>query len=147
MSEVLSRPTVRRSLRRAFLKSTLAVAAVSGVGLVSISADAHHSFAMFDNAKTVTVTGTVEQYRWQMPHVWIYMTLPQSGGKVIKWSGECHAPNIIARKGWNRQTLKQGDRISVTMHPMRDGSQVGSVISIKLPDGTVLWNADSKNSF
>jgi hypothetical protein len=107
------------------------------------SAQAHHSFSMFDMTKTQVVTGTVTQFNWQMPHVWIHMMLPGPGGKTTEWAGECHSPNIIARKGWKSNTVKPGDKIKVTMHPMRDGSPAGSVVAVELPGGTVLMNAES----
>lgn len=147
MSESVPHPVVRRAMKRVGPTSVLTALAALGLSLAPTTAGAHHSFAMFDNAKTITVVGTVEQFRWQMPHVWIHMELRQPDGEVVKWAGECHAPNIIARKGWNRETLKAGDRISVTMHPMRNGSSMGSVISIELANGKVLWNAESKDSF
>lgn len=106
-------------------------------------AQAHHSFSMFDMKKTQVLNGTVTSFNWQMPHVWIHLMLPGPGGKTMEWAGECHSPNIIARKGWKSNTVKPGDKIKVTMHPMRDGSPAGSVISVELPDGTVLMNAES----
>jgi hypothetical protein len=117
------------------------------VGLIAntTAADAHHSFSMFDVKKTVAVNGTVTNFRWQMPHVWIHMMLPGPDGKPVEWAGECHSPNIIARKGWKSNTIKPGDKIKVMMHPMRDGSAAGSVISVELPNGTILMNAESKD--
>lgn len=113
--------------------------------LLATSADAHHSFSMFDMKKTVVVTGTVTTFRWQMPHVWLHMMLPGPDGKPVAWAGEMHSPNIVARKGWKSNSVKAGDKIKVTMHPMRDGSPAGSVISVELPDGRELMNAESKD--
>lgn len=123
-------------------KCFLGLAALSSL-MIAPAAQAHHSFSMFDMKKTQVMTGTVTQFSWQMPHVWIHMMLPGPGGKTVEWAGECHSPNIIARKGWKSNTVKAGDKIKVTMHPMRDGSPAGSVISVELPDGTVLMNAES----
>ena len=106
-------------------------------------ADAHHSFAMFDMSKNIMLTGTVKEFRWSMPHVWIHLVIVGPDGKASNWSGECHSPNIIARKGWKSNSLSPGDKIVVQMHPMRDGSAAGSVISVKLPNGQVLMNAES----
>ncbi len=119
--------------------------ALLGSSMLVTSADAHHSFSMFDMKQTIVVTGTVTNFRWQMPHVWLHMMLPGPDGKPVAWAGECHSPNIIARKGWKSNTVKAGDKIKVTMHPMRDGSAAGSVISVELPDGRVLMNAESKD--
>ena len=116
--------------------------APAGVG----PALAHHSFDMFALNKVVTMTGTVTEYRYQMPHVWIYMQTTNAQGQQQKWGFECHSPNLVARKGWKINTLNLGDKITVVMHPMKDGSMAGSAINVTLPTGQTLWNADSVDS-
>jgi 3-hydroxymyristoyl/3-hydroxydecanoyl-(acyl carrier protein) dehydratase len=113
---------------------TIAVA----LAAVVPAASAHHSFNMFALDKVETVTGTVKQVSWKMPHVWVYMTINGED-----WGFECHAPNLVARKGWRSDSVKPGDKLHMTMHPMRDGSKAGSVINVTLANGKVLWNADS----
>lgn len=108
-------------------------------------APAHHAFNMFDNAKTLKITGTVKEYRWAMPHVFIYVSTVQNGKPVV-WALEMHSPNIVARKGFSKSSVKPGDVISVTFHPMRDGSPTGSVVAVTLPDGKRLQNAESNDS-
>lgn len=120
--------------------------ALCAFGLASAAlapASAHHSFAMFDMNKTVTVVGTVKDFRWSMPHVWLHLLVVGPNGQQTEWGGEMHSPNIVARKGWKSNSLKPGDKVTVQMHPMRDGTAAGSVISATLPDGTVLMNAES----
>lgn len=107
------------------------------------SAQAHHSFAMFDMDQTVTVDATVKTFKWTMPHVWLYVLVPTENG-TQEWGMEAHSPNIAARKGWSSRSVKAGDKIKVTMHPKKDGTATGSVIYITLPDGKVLWNAESE---
>ncbi len=111
--------------------------------LLGTPALAHHSFTMFDSTQTVTVEGKVSEYKWSMPHVWIYVQIAGKSGPE-EWGMEAHSPNIAARKGWSSKTVKPGDTIKVTMHPRRDGTPSGSVVSITLSDGTILWNAESK---
>jgi hypothetical protein len=113
------------------------------VGLAAAPAVAHHSFGMFALDKVVPVTGTVKDYQFKMPHVWVYVLVPGAGGKVEEWGFEAHSPNLVARKGWKINTLKPGDKVTLLMHPMRDGSRAGSVINATLPDGRLLWNAES----
>jgi hypothetical protein len=114
------------------------------VALATTPAVAHHSFGMFAIEKVIPVTGTVKDYKYRMPHVWIYLMVPSAnGGAPEEWGFEAHSPNLVARKGWKPSTLKPGDKITILMHPMRDGSHAGSVINMTLPDGKVLWNADS----
>lgn len=108
------------------------------------AARAHHSFAMFDMTRSVTIEGTVESFKWAMPHVWLYVVVA-GADEPQQWGLECHSPNIIARKGWTSKTLQPGDKVRITMHPKRDGTATGSLINITLPDGTVLWNAESED--
>lgn len=114
------------------------------LGALAPPALAHHSFGMFAIDKVIPVTGTVKEYKYRMPHVWIYMMVPSAnGGPAEEWGFEAHSPNLVARKGWKPSTLKPGDKITILMHPMRDGSHAGSVINATLADGRTLWNADS----
>lgn len=110
-------------------------------------ASAHHAFTMFALDKLETVNGTVKSVKWAMPHVWVYVSIPsKDGAPAEEWGFECHAPNLLARKGWKSTTLKPGERVSVLMHPMRDGSKAGSVVHVTTAGGQQLWNADSLNA-
>jgi hypothetical protein len=120
-------------------------AALSLAFVASAPARAHHSFNMFALDKVTTVTGTVKSVSWKMPHIWVYMILPGAAGPE-EWAFEGHAPNLIQRKGWKSTTLKPGDKVTIAMHPMKDGSRAGSLIYANLPSGQQLWNADSLNN-
>jgi hypothetical protein len=133
------------SLNFPWRRAVPAVLAAGALLAVAAPALAHHAFNMFDLKQVVTVNGTVKDYQFKMPHVWFYMMLPGKDGAYEQWGFEAHSPNLVARKGWNLNTLKPGDKISVAMHPMLDGSKAGSVIYITLPDGKVMWNATSLN--
>ena len=122
-------------------KSFGALAALA-LAAVAAPASAHHSFNMFALDKVVTVQATVKTVSWKMPHVWFYVIVPGANGPE-EWGMEGHAPNLIARKGWTSSTLKPGDKVSIAMHPMKDGSKAGSLIYATLSSGKVLWNADS----
>ncbi|HVY34664.1 MAG TPA: DUF6152 family protein [Caulobacteraceae bacterium] len=111
----------------------------------SAPAFAHHSFNMFALDKVVTVDGTIKDYQFKMPHVWFYVVTMTKGGAQEEWGFEAHSPNLVARKGWTVNSLKPGDKIAVTMHPMKDGSKAGSVVYVTYPNGKVLWNAQSLN--
>ena len=123
-----------------------ALALTIGVAVVAPAALAHHSFNMFSLDKVVTVPGTIKSVSWKMPHVWVYATVTTEAGATEDWGFEAHAPNLVARKGWSGSTLKPGDKVAITMHPMKDGSKAGSLIYFTLPNGKVLWNADSINN-
>jgi hypothetical protein len=107
-------------------KTLLAVAAAS---LAAAPALAHHSFAMFDNQKTMTLEGTVKEFQYTNPHSWVELLVKDDSGKDVQWDIEGGSPNSLARNGWKRTSLKPGDKAEVTIHPMKDGSNGGSLVS------------------
>lgn len=96
---------------------------------------AHHSFAAFDMANTATLSGTVKEFQWLNPHSWIQMMVTDASGKAVEWSIEMNSPSSLSRQGWKPKTLKPDDKITVVMHPLRDGRPGGSFVSLTLPDG------------
>ena len=104
-----------------------------------VPALAHHSFAMFDRDKEVTLVGTVREFQWTNPHAFIEMDVPGANGTAAeKWSIELNSPNNLTRQGWKSSMLKPGDKISLTMNPLRDAKKGGLFVSIVLPDGKVI---------
>jgi len=101
---------------------------------------AHHSTAMFDMKKTVKVQGTVESFEWTNPHTWIWLNVPNGSNATSRWGIEGMSPNYLSRTGWTHGTLKAGDKITVDVHPLRDGRTGGFCVSVTLPDGKVLRN-------
>ena len=104
--------------------------------LYSASLFGHHSFAAFDMSKTITLSGVVKEFQWINPHTWIQMMVTDSSGNAVEWSIEMSAPSSLVRQGWKPKTLKPGDQITVTTHPLRDGRPGGSLVSAMLADGT-----------
>lgn len=101
-----------------------------GVALVfAAAAQAHHSFAMFDNAKEQTIEGEVKDFQWTNPHIWIHVNVVGADGKVVEYALEGGSPNNLRRAGWTRDSMKPGDKVVVKMHPMKDGSPGGSFVS------------------
>jgi len=98
---------------------------------------AHHSFAMFDQKKIVTLKGSVAQFQWTNPHAFIELDVT-SGGKVQHWSIELNSPNNLKRQGWVRTSLKPGDKVTVRLNPLRDGKPGGLFLDVVLPSGKVL---------
>jgi hypothetical protein len=107
-------------------------------------AAAHHSGAMFDDDKSVTLTGTVKQFQWTNPHCWIQMAVPAQSGPAVEWSVEMGAPFEVFRTGLRPTTLKAGDKITVVIHPMRDGSHAGLFVSATGADGKAFGKAAPK---
>ena|ERR1043165_660295 len=95
-------------------------------------ADAHHSFAMFDASKTVTLAGTVKDFQWTNPHVLILVAVNDaSKSQPVVWSIEATSPGLLRRQGWNKDVLKPGDRVEVIGNPLRDGAAGAGFISLK----------------
>jgi hypothetical protein len=108
----------------------LVVAALLG----TLQALAHHSGAMFDDRKTMTLTGTVKAFQWTNPHCWIQVLVPGKAG-ATEWSVEMGSPSQLFKGGLRPTTLKVGTRIVVVIHPMRDGSNGGLFVSATDADG------------
>ena len=105
----------------------LALALLS-VGLVAAPpAMSHHSFAMFDSKQEVTLSGTVSEFQWTNPHGWLQVAV-ERGASSVEYSIELGSPNSMSRKGWRRTTFKPGDKVTLAMNPMRDGSPGGALV-------------------
>jgi len=99
---------------------------------------AHHSFAIYDSASQVTIEGTVKEFQWTNPHVWIHVQVKNDKGGEDEWRVECTSVNFLARRGWTKQMFKPGDRISITLAPLRDGSKGGSFRTVNSLNGAPL---------
>jgi hypothetical protein len=104
---------------------------------VAAPAAAHHSGAGVDRTRTITVTGIVKEFRWTNPHSWIDLEVAD-GGRTSVWSIEMNPPPYLVRAGWKSTTLKPGDKVSVTLNPIRTGEPGGIFVSVTLADGRVL---------
>src|SRR2546427_10931975 len=102
------------------------------------SAYAHHSAAGIDQTKTVTVEGTLKQFKWANPHSWIEMEVQNTAGATEFWNLEMNPPAYLVRAGWKSTTIKPGDKIKVTARPFKNGDPGGLFVSLTLPSGQVL---------
>jgi len=100
-------------------------------------ADAHHSAAMFDRAKSVTLHGTVREFQWSNRHCFIQL-LALTEGKVVEWSVEMGSPTELYRGGWRPSTVRPGQQVTITIHPQRDGSPGGLFSTGSNADGIPL---------
>ena len=125
------------------IKAVAAFAVVSLVAAAAGPALAHHSFAMFDRSKQISVTGTVKEFQYTNPHSWVIVTVPGPGGTETEWGFESEGPSTLLRKGIKHSSLNPGDKITAVGFPMRDGRSAGSLISITKADGTVLSFRDN----
>ena len=99
---------------------------------------AHHSFNMFDDKKELLLSGEVKEFQWSNPHTWIQLNVADASGKIVEWSIEGGSPNLLGRQGWKRNSLKPGDKVEITIHPLRDGQPGGSFVHAVLADGRKL---------
>ena len=114
-------------------KALCAMAAIASVaaGLLAVSqpAAAHHSFALFDTSKTVSLEGTVKKFDWTNPHSWITLDVPGPQNTVAQWMIELPAAGTLARDGWNKNYLRVGEKLIVRVNPLKDGRKGGMLES------------------
>lgn len=109
---------------------------------VTAPAMAHHSFAMFASDKTVTLTGTVKEFEWTNPHSWLHITVTNDSGASEEWAFEMGSPSMMAARGWKADSVRVGDKVTVTAHPLKDAaSHGGSEMAVRLPSGAVLGSS------
>jgi hypothetical protein len=107
----------------------------------ALPAAAHHSFAMFDHEHQIKVAGTVKDFRWQNPHVYIELTgVDAKGGEEKTWTIECANPGILNRIGWKFNMIKPTDKIVVIMAPLRTGEPGALLKQVTLADGRKFGN-------
>jgi hypothetical protein len=125
------------------LKLACVSVASLGTSLLAGNAIAHHSANMFDSERTVEISGTIKEFQWTNPHVWIQVTVENEAGDLEEWSIEGGGPNSLSRRGWRPTTFKPGDAVAFKVHPMRNGAPAGLFIGAQLADGATLgrWEA------
>jgi hypothetical protein len=115
------------------LVARAAIAAVLGVAASLVSA--HHSFAMFDQAKQVTVIGKVAEVQWTNPHVWVFLDGAPAGGKRERWGVEFTSKVHLTRRNFTPDMVKVGDNVEFTVNPYRDGKLGGRFVAVKMASG------------
>lgn len=99
---------------------------------------AHHSFAMFDSVNQLRLQGTVTQFDWTNPHIYIELDVPQDDGSTKHWTIECANISILSRIGWKFNIIKPGDEITIVVGPLRNGQPGALLKQLMLADGS-LW--------
>jgi hypothetical protein len=98
---------------------------------------AHHSLAMFNQEVTITLSGTVKELEWIQPHSWLHMMIPDANNRPQEWSFEMGGIGQLANQGWTRDLVKPGDKLTITVHPLKDGSRGGQYLGAQLADGKI----------
>jgi hypothetical protein len=138
----------RMTARRGSTLPALALAlALMGAVAVPGNASAHHSFAMFDKSRMVTISGTIKSVEWTNPHVWIWVSVPRQGGAAEDWGLESGGPSQMNRMGIKRTMFTPGDKITVELFPMKDGRVGGQFRKATLADGTKIDMGESVKAF
>jgi Family of unknown function (DUF6152) len=114
---------------------TLALITVTVVTADVREVAAHHSFAPFNMESEKTINGTIKKFDWTNPHTWIWIDVPNEKGGVDTWGVEGMSPNYLARRGWTRTTFKPGDKATIVVRPMKDGSPGGMFVRATLANG------------
>jgi len=114
----------------------------AGFLMLTAAATAHHAISVeFDPARRMTFEGVVTKIEWPNPHIYFYADIKDRYGRVATWAFEAAGPNQLNRQGWNRDTLKIGDRVVVVACPARGGAKVASARSVVVADGHKLFAA------
>jgi len=116
--------------------------------LLATSAWAHHSYAMFEGSKSLTVSGTVAKLEWMNPHVfvWLYVPNPKAKEGYDLYAFENGSPNVLIRLGWTRTAFTAGEKIAVEYWPLKDGRNGGHFVKATRADGRILWGAGGPNA-
>jgi Family of unknown function (DUF6152) len=99
------------------------VFAAAAAALLSIPAWAHHSHTNYNTTEFITLSGTITEVAWTNPHVWVYMEVADAQARPQMWALEGGSPTSLTRGGWQRNSMKAGDKVSVRCHRVRDGSE------------------------
>jgi hypothetical protein len=122
---------------KVFSLAALAVAALAAPAL------GHHSFAMFDADKTITLQ--VKEFEWTNPHAWLRVIVNDETGKPVVWALELSSPARLVTMGMRADSVRPGDAVSVTFHPMKDGARGGQFIQAVLPGGKQVLRANARD--
>ena len=116
------------------------LAASIAILILAPAAWCHHSFAAeFDGSKRVTLQGTVTKVEWTNPHARFYVDVKDESGAVATWNFELGSPLQLRRHGWTRDSLKEGDQVTVEGYPAKDGAKLASAKKITLADGRTVF--------
>ena len=124
-------------MNKILISAAIALSLTAGAAVPAL---AHHSFAMFDFQASKTVSGTIEQFDWTNPHTFIWLQVPTANGGSERYGFEGMSPNYLGRRGWSKNTLAPGDKVTVTYHPLKDGSKGGTYQKVMLSNGKELMN-------
>lgn len=111
------------------------VACAGAIVMLGAIGSAHHSGAMFEERKTITVEGVVKKFEYTNPHSWLWVEVT-TGGKAVTWGFEAEGPSTLQRAGIRPSELPVGAKVKITGRPMKDGRPGAAWVDvIRLSDG------------
>jgi hypothetical protein len=121
--------------------------ACAGILATAVPVFAHHSFAAeYDASKPVELHGTVTKMEWTNPHARIYLAVKDANGMVTEWNLELASPNVLARNGWTRHSLKEGDVVTVSGSRAKDGNTMANAKTVVFADGRKVFAGSATDS-
>jgi hypothetical protein len=99
---------------------------------------AHHSVAGYDTQKEVALHGVIKEFNWRNPHVYVVWEVKDANGKVVEWAGEMNSPTSMIQVGMNRNSLKAGDEVVITVNPSKTNNPLGVIRKITMADGRLI---------
>ena len=111
---------------------------IGGLAIGSVELSAHHSFAAFDMSKEQSITGVVSRFDWTNPHTFIWVDVTNEKGVVETWAIEGMSPNYLGRRGWSKNSVKPGDKITVSIRPLKEGKTGGMFIRAQIGDRVLM---------
>jgi len=123
---------------RRFRELVIGSIVVGGLAIGSVELSAHHSFAAFDMSKEQTITGVVSRFDWTNPHTFIWVDVTNEKGVVETWAIEGMSPNYLGRRGWSKNSVKPGDKITVSIRPLKEGKTGGMFIRAQIGDRVLM---------
>ena len=129
------------------MRHRLVIVSAVAVGLLfPVPLVAHHGSAAFDTGKKVTLQGTVTEWVYSNPHCLLRLDVTGEDGQTVQWIAEGQAPNVIFPVGYRRDSFKFGDRVTITVEPVKNGRPMGRILQVVLADGRTLGAATSPPS-
>jgi hypothetical protein len=120
---------------------------IAASALVALAAPlwAHHGNAAYDDKNPITIKGTVTEFAWTNPHAQIYLDVKDDKGAIVHWAVETYSPGKLVRAGWTKDVVKAGDIVSINLIPAKNGSPVGFLHKLVLPNGKELGLQEQDN--
>jgi hypothetical protein len=111
---------------------------IAALAMAGATLSAHHSFAAFDMSKEQTITGVVSRFDWTNPHTFIWVDVTSEKGVTESWAIGGMSPNYLGRRGWSKNSVKPGERITVSIRPLKEGKTGGMFIRAQIGDRVLM---------